>query len=492
MRDVSSGTLRRFAAGPYTRRVTPLGGGDGSTARTVADPSARVLTLAGWSAGVVTTLLVIGSSHLVFGYHNEQLHLVLNTADTFVALLVAYLLLGRYLRSGRLQDGLLTAGLALLGVTGLGVTVAGAVLDDAHTGTLDVWLPLLIRLSGAGLIIAAAVLGPHPARPAAGVLRVVAVAVALGVIATVLARDALPVALDATSPASTEDPVITGHPLLVGGQAVSAACFLVASVFFTRQAVRRHDELLRWLGPACALAGFARVNYVLFPSLYSGWVYTGDFLRTAAYVLLLVGAAREIGRYWSAQARAAVLDDRSRLARELHDGVVQELGYIRSEAHGLDHDRAGQIVAACDRALDEARAAVDALGRSQDEPLGFVLHRSANQVAERYGGRIDVQLDDSVTADQEQRHALVRITREAVSNALRHGGADRVCIHLARDESARRLVVEDSGRGFDPAAVRATATGYGLTSMAERARGLRGTFRVDSAPGKGTRIEVTW
>ena len=56
------------------------------------------------------------------------------------------------------------------------------------------------------------------------------------------------------------------------------------------------DELLRWLGPACALLGFARVNYLLFPSLYSGWLYTGDLLRTAGYACLLVGAAREISR----------------------------------------------------------------------------------------------------------------------------------------------------------------------------------------------------
>ncbi len=221
--------------------------------------------------------------------------------------------------------------------------------------------------------------------------------------------------------------------------------------------MRTNDELLRWLGPACALGGFARVNYVLFPSLYSDWIYTGDVLRTASYVVLLVGAGREIRQHWAAQAHVAVLEDRRRLARELHDGVVQELGYIRAETYGLSAVPALQqqrILAACDRATDEARAAVDALGSSVDEPLGFVLQRAAREVAERYGGRVDVELDDAVEADPDQRHALVRIVREAVSNALRHGQASRIGVHLAQDADTRRLLVRDDGEGFS----RRTAT----------------------------------
>jgi signal transduction histidine kinase len=322
--------------------------------------------------------------------------------------------------------------------------------------------------------------------------RFLAVLVIAGPVLLWLFHDQLPVALGQTPPSSASRPVITGHPLLLATQAVSAACFLVASVAFTRQAFRRNDELLRWLGPGCALLGFARVHYLLFPSLYSGWIYTGDLLRAVAYLVLLVGAAREIGQFWSAQARAAVLDDRRRLARELHDGVVQELSYIRIEARQAGEGSTQHILAACDRALDEARAAVDALGRSPEEPLGFVLHRAAQQVAERYDARVDVRLDDSISADAEERHALVRITREAISNAIRHGGADLVELRLTRDLDRVRLVVSDDGRGFDVEATSGTTTGYGLTSMAERARGLKGDFRVISGPGRGTTVEVTW
>jgi signal transduction histidine kinase len=409
--------------------------------------------------------------------------------------LLAYLLYGRFLRSRRIQDLLLAEGLFVLGLAGLGLSLVVSQLHGLRPLTVDVWLPMTLRVVAALLIAAAALVGTRrtPPRWAAWARTAPLVLLAVTFAALWLARDALPQALDQSPPASAQHPVVEGHWALLVAQGLSATCFLVASVAFTLQATRRHDELVRWLGPACALGGFARVNYVLFPSLYSNWVYTGDLLRTGCYLLLLVGAAREIGRYWSAQARAAVLEDRRRLARELHDGVVQELGYIRAESYAIeaDHGVRERILGACDRGLDEARAAIDALGRSPDEPLGFVLHRAARQVAERYGGRVVVDVDDSVDAEPEQRHALVRITREAVSNAIRHGSAGSIRIRLEHDQHARRLVVQDDGMGFDPADDTGVV-GYGLISMRERALGLPGAFDLRSKPGEGTTVGVSW
>lgn len=458
--------------------------------------STPALTGVGWAVGLVVTALILGTPYLVFGYHKPALHLVLSTLDASVALLLSYLVYGRFVRSRLTQDLLLAQGLLLLGVAGLGLAVVLNLFGASRPETLDVWLPLALRTAGALLIAAASLAGSRHALPGgrrwlrvSPLLAVAGVCLVLWVL-----RDQLPIALSASAPATAQRPVITGHPALIAGQALAALSFMVASVAFTLRAVRRDDELLRWLGPACALAAFARVNYVLFPSLYSDWFYTGDLLRTAGYALLLVGAAREIGQYWSARARAAVLEDRRRLARELHDGLVQELGYIRAEAHSIrsDDGASGRILSACDRALDEARAAVDALGRSGDEPLGFVLHRAAQQVAERYDATLDVDLDHSVSADPEQRHALVRIAREAVSNAIRHGAADRVCLRLVCDQEGRRLVVEDDGRGFDVGAVARGATGYGLMSMRERALALPGSFEIESAPDRGTTVGVSW
>ena len=456
------------------------------------------ITLAAWGIGALVTALLLWSPYVLFGRRDPSLHLVLDSVDACVALLVAYLVHGYFLRRRLLQDLFLAQGLVLLAVAGLGSTYTVAVLGGESDGTVDVWAPLAIRAVGALLVVGAALSRGRVARRFTSVW-VTLVAPAAGAAVLVLAvwslRAGLPVALDPQyAPGSAQHPILTGHPILLLGQALGALCFFVASIAFTARAARGNDELLRWLGPACALAAFARVNYVMFPSVYSDWLYTGDVLRTGFYLVLLIGATREIGRYWAEQTRSAVVEDRRRLARELHDGVMQELAFIRSEASsGLaEKESRSRILAATDRALDETRSAVEALGRAGDEPLGYVLHRAAGELAERHGVALEVELDDSVTATTEQKHALMRVAREAVSNAIRHGGATRVAVTLGRDGDSRQLIVQDDGRGFDVAAQLAAKRGYGLVSMNDRARNLPGALHIDSAVNEGSRVTVTW
>lgn len=428
------------------------------------------------------TIVIVVGQVVLFGYRSPATHLVLETVDASIALLVAYLFYGRFRRSHRWQDFLLLQGLALFAVAGLGLTVVLRLTQAGRTGVLDVWLPLGLRVSGAGCLVAAAVLPRHLVMARKARLWMVGttlagVAIFFAVLGAV--QDRLPLALDpALSPESAVRPVIVGHPTLVAAQFVITACFALACVAFTRQAQHHADELLVWLGPACALAAFARLNYVLYPSIYSDWVYSGDFLRTGFYLLLLVGAAREIGQYWAAREHEAVAEDRRRLARELHDGVLQELAYIRSVCFGLravDPDRAGRIIAAC------------------DEPLGYLLHQAARQVSERQAVVLEIDIDDSVAATPTQRHALVRIAREAVSNAARHGRAPRVSVRLSAHGLGGCLEVHDDGVGFDPDVTRShVGSGYGLTSMRERAAALPGRLDLGSAPGRGTKVTVVW
>ena len=457
-----------------------------------------MLTAAGWAAGAACTAAILGTPYLRFGYHSPELHLVLDSVDACIALLLAYLLVGRLRRTPRLQDLLLVVGLVLLAVVALGVALSASRFAEPARQPIGVWLPVTLRTTAA-ILVAVAAVAPARSLTRTQVVRgsqVALVGAAAAVALVWLLRNDLPVAVTATPPESAQRPVIDGHPVFLAAQALGAACLLFASLQFTRQARERGEEVLRWLGPGCALLGFARVNYLLFPSLYSGWLYTGDLLRTAGYACLLVGATREIRGYWEARADLAVVEDRRRLARELHDGVVQELSWIKSEARVLsrgaeDAPTVQSILDASDRALDEARAAVEALGRDADEPLGYALHRSARDVAERHGARVVVELDDSVQADQHQRHGLARIVREAVGNALKHGGADCVRVTLQATPAGGRLVVQDDGRGFDVATA-AYGNGYGLTSMRERAQRLPGACTVTSEPGRGTTVEVTW
>ena len=453
----------------------------------------RSLLAAGF--GVVVTVLILLTPYLSFGVRSSSAHLALNAVDAFVALLVAYLLHGRFLRSRRWRDALLSQALVLLAISGLGLDLLSG-LGDENWEDLWVWTSLAVRLIGAACFLVAALAGERPAprarHPRWSMLPLVA-GVALVIAVLVLVRSWLPEALPHTNvPESAERPLLTGHPLLLLAQGLSAAAFAMAAVLFTVRGSRSDDELLRWLGPACALGAFARLNYLFFPSLYTEWLYTGDVLRTSTYLLLLVGAAREIRQYWAAQSALAIAEDRRRQARELHDGVVQELGYIRGEAGLLATEASHRIVAACDRALDEARAVVHLLDSEPHESLSETLRRSLLQLSERYTLDLALDLDPRVQADGEQRHALLRIAREAVGNAARHSNAHRVRVALRAETEARTLTVTDDGLGFDLGAARARGTTYGLTSMCERARGLPGRLEIDSTPERGTTVRVTW
>lgn len=463
----------------------------------VRNAQATTLTLAAAVFGLVVTVFV-ATDLIRFEYRNFAAHLVLDTADACVALLVAYLVYGRVLRNHRRQDLLLLQGVVLLGLAELGPLLIVPWLEDLRAGTIDVWLPLAIRVTGVLFLTAAALTGPahrlSVSRRWGPVPAVVIFAFLVLVLGGLSYR--LPVALDpGLSPTAADGFLDAGHPLLIAALMFSVVCFGLSAIAFTWHARRTSDQMLRWLGPACAVATFSRVNYVLFPSLYSQWLYSGDLLRTAFYLLLLVGAAREIRQHWNSQVESAVVEDRRRLARELHDGVLQELNYIRAESRWfreVDADRTDRINGACDRALDEARQAVEALGSPSDEPLGLALHRAVHQVADRHALKLDLDLDDSVTAYPDQRHALLRIVREAVSNAARHGGAGCVKVQLAHHGGSRQLLVEDDGRGFDVVQMSQQAVGFGLTSMRERADSLPGKLELESTAGRGTTIKVTW
>lgn len=431
-----------------------------------------------------------------FAYHGPSAHLVLRTVDACVALLAAYLAHGRFVRERRVTDLLLAQSLLVLAAgSTVGPALAGPM--PGEPGATDVWLQVALRSIGSLLLLASAVTSRRWRAPATTTWSTLAVpAGAVAVVGALFwsVGERLPAAVDTAYLGDHVHPLLlTAHPVLIGLHLLGAGCFLVASVAWTVRARRTGDVLLRWLGPACALGGFARLNYAFAPSLYSDWLYTGDLLRTGFYLLLLLGAARELAHHWSSLSVAAVEEDRRRLARELHDGVVQELAYLRSEAHGIaDPARRERILGATDRAVDEARTAVHTLGSVGGQPMAVMLQHTGAELARRHGLVVQVEADPAVHVARDQRHPLLRIVREAVTNAARHGRARTVLIELTSDAEGRVLRVRDDGTGFDPAAARRGGPGYGLVSMDERARALPGTLEVVSRMGSGSEVRVRW
>ncbi|SOC51999.1 sensor histidine kinase [Ornithinimicrobium cerasi] len=472
---------------------------------TDATPTARHtawLTLTAWAVGFGAAAWILFGPYLQFAYRSTSARLITETVILCVALLGSFLAHGRFVRSHRMQDLLLAQALIVFALATSPVGTVLGMLVDGRPGGADVWLSVGLQLIGAVLLLAAAIAGQSHrlhlvsragARWRTPLVPLLVLVLVLSVL--VLIGERVHLAVDpAYRTARTRPELLTAHPFLILTQLTAAFCFLSASTIWTVQARVRDDPLVRWLGPACALGGFARVLYALAPSLYTDWFYVADVLRLGLYLLLLVGSAQEVSHYWTARTRSAVLEDRRRLAGELHDGVVQELTYIRGEAHRVDGDPELQerIVGATDRALDEARAAIHALTRVDGVPLSTMLERTGRELARRHGIEVAVAADATVDADTHEMHTLLRIVREAVTNAARHGRAGTVHVELALADGARVLRVRDDGVGFDPEEAARHATGYGLVSMAERARSLPGTLDVDSAVGAGSEVRVTW
>jgi len=220
----------------------------------------------------------------------------------------------------------------------------------------------------------------------------------------------------------------------------------------------------------------------------------GEVAVNAVFAILLGVGATALGVFsqWR-RTLSAIHEERLRIARNLHDGLAQELAYIRMEASRMaaadPGGRAKRVAVAADRALMESRCAIDALRVGSDGPFDVELSELADELATREGARVKVHVDPAVKVDRADRDALVRIMREAISNGVRHGGATELYLEITGGD-AIRMAVRDNGDGFVPGGPR-RAGSFGLASMQARAQAVGGDLTVQSAPGKGTLVEVT-
>ncbi|MFF2527034.1 GAF domain-containing sensor histidine kinase [Streptomyces liangshanensis] len=197
-----------------------------------------------------------------------------------------------------------------------------------------------------------------------------------------------------------------------------------------------------------------------------------------------------------------IAEERSRLAHELHDAVSQKLFSLRLTAQAaaalVDRDPARakdelhQVTALAAEAADELRAAVVELRPAALDEDGLVhtLRTQIHVLDRAHSARVTFDSFSVRALPAAQEEALLRVAQEALHNALRHSGGDRVDVTLARRGPAVVLAVTDNGTGFDPRAVRRAGRHLGLVSMRDRAGGVGGRLRVQSAPGQGTTIEM--
>jgi len=451
---------------------------------------ARLSPIAVALVAALFTVLVVFVRPFDVAYRSWTLHVAIQTVAAVVCFLAAYLFAGRYRLGQRLSDLILALALLILAVGGLCFSLLPAALAGGSITRFSTWAAVVTDLIGAAGFAFAGFTTRETRLSRRGALLVVTGFVALVlVIALVLrfAASALPIAISPQlSPVGGGGrKLLVGHPSILLIQLVSVLLFAAASFGFWRR--RERDDLADFLSVATALGAFAAFNYFLFPSLYSQWVYSGDILRMTFYLVILGGIAREVSRYWRGLARTAALEERRRIARELHDGLAQELAFMAARSKLLEGDLAVELSSAAERALEESRRAIDALTRPLDEPLAVAVQRAAEEVAIRFGVSLSVEADPDIVATAPVQDALRRITREAAINAVKHGNANHVAVTLRRAGDAILLRIEDDGAGFDPAR---PTSGFGLVSMTERAASLGGRLRVHSWPGAGTAVAV--
>jgi signal transduction histidine kinase len=456
-------------------------------------------------AVAATTAVVSGVATVAFALL-PQLHLdpqwlsvrlALETSGSLIALVAAFLVFGRLLRRSYLNELLLACALAVLALSNLFFvtvpTVAGWAPDD-----LTVWAAPLAR-SLAAMLFAMAAFVPHRRLRGSGSL----LSLAAASVITALALSAFfvhafaarwpPKYAATVTPAAVAQPALHAHPALFAIELLLGALYGLAAVGLLNRSRRFNDEFFGWLAVAAVLAVVSHVNYSLFPALSSQSVlYIGDVLRFAFYVAILVGCLREISSYWKALSEAAVLEDRRRIARDLHDGLTQELAYISRNLDSLvgtaDGNAVQRLRLAVERAQLESRRTINALASAWNRAVEIALAEAAAEIAERFRVELELDLVPGIRVSPARAEALVRIACEAITNAARHSGAAKVTLRLERDGSLVRMRVADRGCGFDTAV---PGTGFGLISMRDRARSVGGELRICSAPGRGSEVEVS-
>ncbi len=262
-----------------------------------------------------------------------------------------------------------------------------------------------------------------------------------------------------------------------------------------------HPDMRSFLGVPIVSKGEIIGAFYLTEKL-GGGEFSDNDQRFIAMLAAHAAIAIENARLFERDRELSVIEERNRLARDLHDSVTQTLFSVVLTAEAastlLERDAGGakaqleRLQALSRDALQEMRSLIFEL-RSADlasDGLVATLRKHCEILSRVRKIEIDVSVEGEreLPADVEQE--LFRIAQEAVNNALKHADARRIEVQLAMAPPLVTLTVHDDGRGFDPVAPQIRSKRLGLTSMRERAEALGAELIVESAQGAGTTVRA--
>jgi signal transduction histidine kinase len=260
----------------------------------------------------------------------------------------------------------------------------------------------------------------------------------------------------------------------------------------------RHPVLTDFLGVPIRHRGEVLGN--LFLSGSRAGAFTAADQRTVETLAAFAGVAIANARLYRQAQALATVEERARVARELHDSVSQRLFSMvyqaRAAALRSEDPDARTALEGLERgasaALAEMKALVHAVRPKSLERDGLeaTLRDHVEALRRTHGAAIDLRVHGEPRLTPSQDLALLRIAQEALYNALRHAPGARVQVMLEQDDEELRLEVRDWGPGFDPAALPRVRRTMGLATMRERAAAVRARLEVASATGEGTAVRV--
>jgi signal transduction histidine kinase len=212
--------------------------------------------------------------------------------------------------------------------------------------------------------------------------------------------------------------------------------------------------------------------------------------------------AMENARLFERSRELSVVEERNRLARELHDAMTQTLFGLALTADAAatlvrtDPERAEaeirRVRQLATDTLAELRSLIFELRPAELEAEGFVatLAKHLDVLERAYGVEVSLEVDGGRRLPARVEAQLFRIVQEALNNVMRHAKAGAVAVRIAMAADTVTVEVRDDGVGFDPDARPIRSTRLGLTSMRERAQDLGGVLQIESQPGRGTAMRV--
>ena len=221
--------------------------------------------------------------------------------------------------------------------------------------------------------------------------------------------------------------------------------------------------------------------------------FTDEDIAAVEAISRVAGAAIQTARLQTRLRHMAVVEDRHRIARDLHDSVIQDIFAVGLSLQGLStrvdeqnvRDQLDSSIDTLDRTVNTLRRYVFELREDVMPTTGLddKVQALVSRMGSAYPTKVELSVEtlESYPSDDE----LVLLLTEALSNALRHADADEIAVDVAQEDEDIVVRITDDGIGFDPADIQA---GMGLANMRARALGLDGTLELQAEPGQGTTV----